>query len=71
MLLVPGELVEELVHGVVIFPDEPDFVQKSLSILSKFVVPMKGQLSANPQPKRLVMLGLDWPPTMAILWFEL
>jgi hypothetical protein len=36
--------------GAVIFPDEPDFVQKSLSILSKFVILMEGPLLSNPLP---------------------
>jgi hypothetical protein len=45
-LLVP----ELVVAGAVIFPSEPDFVQNSLSILSKFVCVMMLSLHADPIP---------------------
>jgi hypothetical protein len=48
ILLMP-ELVVVVVPAV-IFPSEPDCIQNSLSILSKFVVIMIDPLCINPQP---------------------
>jgi hypothetical protein len=42
-------LVPEL-DVVVNFPNEVEFVQKSLSILSKVVLDMNGPLPSNPLP---------------------
>jgi hypothetical protein len=58
----------DLVQGVgaVIFPNEPEFVQNSLSILSKFVLVMNFPLRMNPHPKSLVLFVLAWHHAMAI-----
>jgi hypothetical protein len=50
ILLVPERAVWFEDARNVSFPDKPDFVQKSLSISSHSVVPMKGPLRANPNP---------------------
>jgi hypothetical protein len=68
ILLVP-ELIEFVV-GAVSFPNEPDFVQKSLSIKSKFVLLMILSLLTNPLPQRRVLLVEIWHCTMAILSFK-
>jgi hypothetical protein len=43
MLLVPDLLA-------FLFPSEPDFVQKSLSVKSNFVIEMARSLRMNPPP---------------------
>jgi hypothetical protein len=48
MLLVPELLLSVL--GTFKFPSEPDFVQKSLSIKSNFVILMFAPLIINPPP---------------------
>jgi hypothetical protein len=53
------------------FPDESDFVQKSLSIESEFVIDMIAPLIANPLPKRCVILVAIWHHTMSSLSFKL
>jgi hypothetical protein len=60
ILLVPE--LEGLVGGVS-FPDEPDFVQKYLSVWSQYVVCMKSH--------SLVLLVLEWHDTMALLSWKL
>jgi hypothetical protein len=70
-LLVPELVVSFEVEGAVSFPDEPDFVQNSLSIKSNFVMVMQAPLLTNPHPKRCVILVPLSHLTMAILSFKL
>jgi hypothetical protein len=53
------------------FPSEPKFLQKLLSIKSKFVLGMHLPLVTNPLPKKHVFLVLLWHATIAILLFKL
>jgi hypothetical protein len=69
VLLVPELVVWFELVGAVIFPREPDLVQKHLSVWQHFVVSMTDPLCVNPQPKRLIFLVLAWYHTMAILSF--
>jgi hypothetical protein len=57
--------------GAFSFPSEPDFVQESLSIKSKFVIVVNAPLRANPNPQRLVLLVSPWHQAMASLPFKL
>jgi hypothetical protein len=52
-------------------PNEPDFVQTSLSIKSNCVFDVKLPLCMNPNPKRRVFLVPTWHETMAIFAFKL
>jgi hypothetical protein len=62
--------VQELV--AVSFPTEPDFFQNFLSILSKFVILMKGPLPSNQLRQRLVLVAPRWHHAMTlVLLFEL
>jgi hypothetical protein len=70
MLLVPYSL-QFLPHSETSIPNEPDFVQKFLSIRSQFVLCMKCPLRTNPLSKSLVLLVPFWHDTMAILSFQL
>jgi hypothetical protein len=56
---------------VVSFPDEPDFVQNFLSVLTHFVIEVSSALRTNPHPKRHVFAVPFWHQTMAILLFKL
>jgi hypothetical protein len=69
ILLVP-ELVVVDVAGTFNSPNEPDFVQNSLSVWSKFVLVMIFPLRANPHPKSLVFLVSFWHHTIAIVLFK-
>jgi hypothetical protein len=63
ILLVP-DLVQSV--GAAIFPSEPAFVQKDLSIWSHLVMVIIGPLMTNPPPQRLVMLVPEWFHAMTI-----
>jgi hypothetical protein len=53
------------------FPNEPDFIQKFLSINSYFLIGMIASLLTNPITKRYVLLVPVWHFTMAILSFKI
>jgi hypothetical protein len=50
------------------FPNEPDFVQKFLSIKSHFVISVSFPLRINPNPKSHVFLVPSWHDTIAIFF---
>jgi hypothetical protein len=50
ILLVPDLVVDVDVAVTLNFPDEPDFVQNSLSVWSNFVVLMIAPLHGDPPP---------------------
>jgi hypothetical protein len=68
MLLVPEIVV---VSVEIRFPSKPDFVQKSLSVWSKFVIVMIAPLLCNPHPYRLVLLVALWHHAIAMFSFKL
>jgi hypothetical protein len=53
------------------FPNEPNIVQKSLSIKSKFVIGVAYPLHPNPIPKSHVFLVPLWNESMSIRLFKL